>query len=1251
MAMTADRAAQSTMQPVGMKQSQDGRNPQGWAAAIAEEAPEALQPLLGATQELQTFRAHAVKLSLADRRRIVEQALILIERNYVHLQHKIAMHAVNPVQRLRLLQARLDAASTQNLPPGAAFHAEMSEIFHSMRDLHTNYLLPDPYRGQVAFLPFLVEEFFDRGEPRYLVTKVLAGAPGAGFGKGALVTRWNGMPIARAVEVNAARYAGSNDAACHSRGVESLTVRPLRIHRYPDEDWVVIGYEKDGIAGEFRQPWLVAPNLPPPVEDGDLTLDGGALRLSLGLDLDLDEAQRARKLLFAPDVAAADMLGDVAAAPSRDAQLQTRMPGVFRAREVVVRRARYGHVRIFTFNVDSPEAFVAEFVRLAELLPPAGLIVDVRGNGGGHIWAAELTLQTLTARTITPEPTQFSSTALNTELCRRHAKGESGVDLGAWLPSLEQSVETAAAYSNAFPITPTELTNAIGQRYHGPVVLVTDARCYSATDIFAAGFADHQIGPVIGVDANTGAGGANVWTHALLSQLLPGGGSTSPYRALPEGVDMRVSIRRTLRVGAAAGTPVEDLGVRPNVPHLMTRRDLEEDNIDLLATCAEALAAQPVRSLAVAGAVNIGGLLELTLTTNGLDRVDVYLDGRPVASPPVTDAPPTVVRVLAPGARSLRLLGFADGQQVANRLERLGPRPDGSIGIQSGATLVRAPAAAVPSRLRFLVSAPGAVQSAVQRRVRAALGTGWTVERLFDLDSELTPDPSLAGFFAVTGSPGADSDDERRARAFELSRDLMRHTGYDVQPDLPSGALFPPGGAAAVDPHDPAVLAAEDHLPGTEDPAWTLDAMRVPAAWASSGSRGAGIVVAQPDTGITAHPELAGALDLAQSRDLVDDDADPTDPLTRRWWWMDNPSHGTATASVVVSRESGLVTGSAPEATLVPLRSNRSVVLVLDGNVARAVERARATGCHIITMSLGGVGFSPALRAAIDTAIADGIIVLAAAGNYVELVVTPASYHEVVAVAGSTIEDAPWSGSSHGSAVDVTAPGQSVHTARASKEQGGNRYYTSRSHGTSFAVALTAGVAALWLAHHGRDMLIARYGKGNLQAVFADLLRRTARRPAGWHTAEYGAGIVNANALLAAPLPTIVPALAIDPAQTLTVAERLAPYLPEPSPAAAAAALEVLLPGPDGERELFAGELAYHLSQDPQVRATFAAAAASAVVAAGGPPLIATADAGGIAAHGDGVGPAFGLQRLRTLASPELAAALVSAAPPPPPFV
>lgn len=58
-----------------------------------------------------------------------------------------------------------------------------------------------------------------------------------------------------------------------------------------------------------------------------------------------------------------------------------------------------------------------------------------------------------------------------------------------------------------------------GSHYHGPVVLITDAHCYCVTDIFTVGFKDHQIGHILGVDGNTGAGGANVWTHDLLKKL------------------------------------------------------------------------------------------------------------------------------------------------------------------------------------------------------------------------------------------------------------------------------------------------------------------------------------------------------------------------------------------------------------------------------------------------------------------------------------------------------------------------------------------------------------------------------------------------------------------------------------------------------------------------------------------------------------------------------------------------------------
>jgi len=144
-------------------------------------------------------------------------------------------------------------------------------------------------------------------------------------------------------------------------------------------------------------------------------------------------------------------------------------------------------------------------------------------HGGGLIFASEFTLQTLTPRPIQPEPVQFINTPLNLQICRKHKDNPAGIDLGPWFPSMDQAVATAATFSNAFPISPADRANAIGQRYHGPVVLITDARCYSATDIFAAGFQDHGIGPVLGVDDDTGAGGANVWTQDLLEKLLENG--------------------------------------------------------------------------------------------------------------------------------------------------------------------------------------------------------------------------------------------------------------------------------------------------------------------------------------------------------------------------------------------------------------------------------------------------------------------------------------------------------------------------------------------------------------------------------------------------------------------------------------------------------------------------------------------------------------------------------------------------------
>jgi hypothetical protein len=265
---------------------------------------------------------------------------------------------------------------------------------------------------------------------------------------------------------------------------------------------------------------------------------------------------------------------------------------------------------------------------------------------------------------------QFIATPLNLRICRKHKDNPTNqIDLGPWFRSLDQATETGATFSAAVPITPQEGANNIGQQYEGPVVLITDARCYSATDIFSAGFQDHEIGPILGVDDNTGAGGANVWTQGLLMNLLavPPADPGSPYAALPKGANMRVAIRRTLRVGSLAGTPVEDLGVQPNQRHRMTRRDVLEGNVDLLDRAGALLAALPVRSLDVQAEMDAGGRLTVKLEVSNIDRADVYVDDRPRASVDLTGGTSSIDLEDAAGAGSVRVEGFADSKLVAAR--------------------------------------------------------------------------------------------------------------------------------------------------------------------------------------------------------------------------------------------------------------------------------------------------------------------------------------------------------------------------------------------------------------------------------------------------------------------------------------------------------------------------------------------------------------------------------------------------------
>src|SRR5262249_13637035 len=135
------------------------------------------------TEFLSSLDDQADELNAQERQQVIDAALRLLGELYVHLPLKRAMHAVDPLQRLRILRQRDDKSCR-------AFHDEMLAIFHALRDLHTGYVLPSYYQQRTAFLPFLVEEYFeDRGpgsppERRYAVTKVCLGPPSGDFRPG-----------------------------------------------------------------------------------------------------------------------------------------------------------------------------------------------------------------------------------------------------------------------------------------------------------------------------------------------------------------------------------------------------------------------------------------------------------------------------------------------------------------------------------------------------------------------------------------------------------------------------------------------------------------------------------------------------------------------------------------------------------------------------------------------------------------------------------------------------------------------------------------------------------------------------------------------------------------------------------------------------------------------------------------------------------------------------------------------------------
>ncbi|MGH8761958.1 MAG: S41 family peptidase [Nitrosospira sp.] len=547
-----------------------------------------------------------------ERLRIIDALMTVIGGAYCHLIQKRAAYALDPVQALQLLRSRVAALSE------GEFHLALTSIVAGLRDAHTRYTGPKAGQGAVATLPFLVEQYGPHDLPTFVVSKVSAPEliRDSRFVAGVVLESWNSIPFARAVDLYSDRETGGRPDARRARALESLTFRALECGPPPDEMLVDIGYRTSTRSAlrEVRIPWRVVH----PAKAETSQRPGSRASRYIAANPAAEVVRRGKKLMFSGSVWQAERRGVVTVARD-EGWIKTRFQDALAARVIKNKiPGDLGYLRIWSFDVDDDDAFIAEVIRLLDLLPETGLILDLRGNPGGLIWAAERLLQLFTPATIIPA--RFS--LLATPLTRAMARSPfNRMELEAWLPSLEAAIATGEPYSQPLPLTDPAWCNDTGQQYSGPVVCVVDPNTYSAGDLFAAGFVDNEIGAMVCVGEASGAGGANVWTHYDLREALV----DTPFQleGLPADAGYTIAIRRALRSGAADGLPIEDLGI-PGIPYEMTLDDLLHENRDLIGFCAGLLVGVPRTAMKVDT-----GDSSVSVTTSGLDELETYADGRP----------------------------------------------------------------------------------------------------------------------------------------------------------------------------------------------------------------------------------------------------------------------------------------------------------------------------------------------------------------------------------------------------------------------------------------------------------------------------------------------------------------------------------------------------------------------------------------------------------------------------------------------
>jgi subtilisin family serine protease len=303
------------------------------------------------------------------------------------------------------------------------------------------------------------------------------------------------------------------------------------------------------------------------------------------------------------------------------------------------------------------------------------------------------------------------------------------------------------------------------------------------------------------------------------------------------------------------------------------------------------------------------------------------------------------------------------------------------------------------------------------------------------------------------------------------------------------------------------------------DPGYTrqsyLNNIQAPSGWDYSTGSPA-VTIAIIDTGVDlTHIDLAGK--IIAGYDFIDNDSSP----------QDANGHGTMVAGVAaaMTNNGAGVAGVSWGAQIMPLRVLDAAGNGSYNNVAQAVIWATDHGARVINLSLGGSNYSSILADAINYAVAQGVVVVAATGNSgLGTVFYPAALPGVIGVGATDLSNRLASFSNTGAGVDLVAPGVSIYSTYP-----GNMY--SDLNGTSLSAPQVSGFAAILLSMPSMQF----------SSDVVNLMESTALDlgASGWDS-QYGYGLIqigDALSSISQPLPTVTTVSSPTPLKTVELLE------------------------------------------------------------------------------------------------------------------